>query len=285
MPVWSLWQNGTTLGTPPTLPVKNGKREVEKRGEVIGWTPKATRNLTKWLYGAEVKDFGQGFAFTFTVKDLPVDAPAWAATRKRFIMRLKRMGVTHLHWLTEWQLRKVPHLHGCLWFAPGATICPRIMTKIKTAWLQSAKEYSPADHCQDIKELHSYLGWKQYLSKHASRSAHNSQRCSTNMPETWKSSGRMWGYWGEWEVKELEINLCEKGGHVLRRIIKGWRLASARDDQNPESRKKRVKSARKLYRSNIKNLSSVRGFSEWLELEHQLKIMHYLHDNGYTVKN
>lgn len=284
MPVWTLWQSGCTFGTPPTLP-NNKKRDVEKRGEVIGWTPKATRSLTKWLYGADVKDLGQGLAFTLTIKDLPDDAAAWQNVRAKFFKRLKRLGVSHLHWLTEWQLRKMPHLHGCLWFPPGAQINPRIKSLISNAWLQSAKQYSPAEHCQDVKEMHSYLGWKQYLSKHASRSAHNSQRCTSNMPETWKTSGRMWGCWGDFEIKKIELELCEKGGHALRRIIKGWRIATARSEPHPQKRKTRLQSAKKLYRSDIKNLSSVRGFSEWLELDQQLKIMHYLNDNGYTIEN
>lgn len=283
MATWTLWQNGTCFGTAPVFPIDK-KREIEKRRECIGWTPSSTRNLTKWLYGADVQGFGAGFAFTLTVKDLPYDAKAWAATRKRFIMRLKRLGITHLHWLTEWQLRKMPHLHGCLWFAPGASIPPNVMGLIKTAWLESAKEYNPLEFCQDVKPMHSYLGWKKYLSKHASRSAHNSQRCSSNMPDTWKTSGRMWGYWGDWDMKKAKITMCEKAGHSLRRIIKNWRIASARKEKNTLAREKRLKSAKRLFQTNNIKLSRVRGFSEWLDYEDQLKIARHLIDRGFLLQ-
>lgn len=279
----TLWQNGCVFGIPPAPRPQSS--EIALRRATIGWTPSATRNLTKWLYGANVDHLGEGFAFTLTVRDLPIDANEWKLTRAKFFKRLKRLGVVNLHWLTEWQLRKIPHLHGCLWFPKDFDVPPNIVGLITDAWLKSSKQFKPEYWCQDVKWLETYKGWKQYLSKHASRSAHNSQRCSSNMPDTWKTSGRMWGYWGEWTEKKFVINICQKGGFAYRRIIKGWRLASARSEKDDKKRVTRIRSAKSMYRSNIKNLSQVRGLSEWLDIEHQLKIVDHLILRGFSISS
>ena len=271
--------NGAVFGTPPTP--NNKKKIVFERGETNGWTASSTRSLTKWLYGADVREFGDGIAFSFTVKDYPADASKWAAVRKRFILRLKRLGMTHFQWLTEWQLRGCPHLHGCVWVDNYQG--DRTLALIEQAWLGASKEYGSEIWGQDIKPIRDFLGWKNYLSKHASRSAHNDQRSNVNMPKTWTKSGRMWGYWGEWPTFNLEFEICEKGGHAYRRIIKGWRLASSRSEIDPKKRKGRVRSAKKMFKSSIQNLSSVRGLSEWSDMEHTLKIIDHLKIRDFRI--
>ncbi|WP_213058401.1 rolling circle replication-associated protein, partial [Escherichia coli] len=113
MATLKLYHNGLTAGIPP---MKNN-HERAKRGEVKGWSKSASRNNTKFLRSVHVPDLtGAAVAFTLTIRDCPPSSEDWKILRENFIKRLRRAGMVRLHWLTEWQQRGVPHLHGIAYF-------------------------------------------------------------------------------------------------------------------------------------------------------------------------
>tara|TARA_R110002072_G_C7879888_1_gene527938 strand:- start:787 stop:1014 length:228 start_codon:yes stop_codon:yes gene_type:complete len=67
--------------------------------------------------------------------------------------------------------------------------------------------------------------------------------------------------------------------HRLRRILRNWRIADARTQGNSW----RIKSARQMLKSNKRELSDVRGASEWLEMGPSLAILDYLKAQGMDV--
>ena len=86
-------------------------------GRVKGWSKTASRNNTKFLRSVYVPDLsGAAVAFTLTIRDCPPTSDDWKILRETFIKRLRRAGMVRLHWLTEWQKRGVPHLHGIAYF-------------------------------------------------------------------------------------------------------------------------------------------------------------------------
>jgi hypothetical protein len=113
MPVIQVYRHGMTAGVPPSMPPS----PTHRRGDVQGWSKNATRSNTRFLYSVdETKLTGHGCAVTLTIRDCPPSAQDWKRLREALFVRLRRMGLVRAHWLTEWQRRGVPHLHGALWF-------------------------------------------------------------------------------------------------------------------------------------------------------------------------
>ena len=283
MPVVKLYNNGFTCGNPPS---KND-HERGLRKETKGWTYSASRNNTRFLYSVVPEDLhGFGYAFTFTIRDLPSCPGDWEKTRQKLVKRFRRMGMIRLHWLTEWQSRGVPHLHGVVYFpeALNATMLESFVHH----WLESAREYNPTEMAQDIKPVTSALGWLEYLSKHASRGVHHYQR--NGKPKSWEKTGRMWGKSGEWSTKMSEGEIDLETFHRLRRLIRSWRVADARKPlARPKLKvvngevvsewqnKKRILSAKTCLKHRDKNLSTVLGMSEWIPEPLALTMLDWLH--------
>lgn len=292
----SAYRNGLTMGTPPSAP----NRTPPPRGEVVGWSSAAVRRHTKWLYsvGAEALD-GDGWAFTLTVRDCPPDAASWHAVRRAFVKRMERLGSVRFHWVTEWQRRGVPHLHGVVYFGgpiPGPIPAPE--AAIVVAWLGAAAAYRPGWRSQDVGPITGPLGWLQYLSKHAARGVAHYQR--QGKPEGWTKTGRLWGYGGSWPTSEpMRFDLDREGGYRLRRLVRSWRVADARaalqrQEQHPASdpqlqlqrlsaARRRVRSARRMLRCSDPKLSAVRGASEWVPEETGVQLLWLLVGDGHAV--
>lgn len=285
-----IYSNGMTLSFPRNTTTSNPGLKAKS----VGWSESSTRSNTQFLYSVNSEKLtGFGYAFTFTIRDLPPSPAHWYEVRQRFFKRLKRMGMIRYHWVTEWQRRGVPHLHGCLYFDHELHF--NEVQKIKSHWSKSASDYVANFKAQDIKKIESAVGWLKYLAKHGSRSKHHYQRSSK--PPEWDSSGRVWGKGGDWPVKLTEHVTDNRKLFKLRRLVKRWRIADARKPQpfslagymyypdNPVywsifpagvKNSRRIRQARRCLKSNDPKISAVRGMSEWVPESVAFKMIGYI---------
>ena len=273
MPVVKLYPHGYTTGTAPT--VNSHKRA--KRGDVGGWSASSTRSNTRFLYSIKETGLtGFGFAYTLTVKDCPPSHEDWHTMRTAFFKRLRRMGMIRAHWVTEWQRRGVPHLHCAVWFEYPVRAEPI------THWFMIAKKYGAKVPGQHWSEITDSVGWFKYLSKHASRGLSHYQRSPENVPDGWKKTGRMWGYLGDWpRDAPLEFHVPNETYFPLRRIIRGLCKADARASGDV----RRIKHTRHMLTCHNKDLSQVRGISEWGKQDHMIPVMIFLASQGYEIEH
>lgn len=275
MPVITVCHNGVSMGFPP----RRNDHSRALRGATQGWTASATRSNRKFLWSVDCPGLkGEGYSFTLTVRDCPPTAAAWTSMRNALVRRLKREGAYRLHWLTEWQRRGVPHLHGCVWFdGPGHG------RSVVQHWLAVSGEFGSDHRGQDWKPITGALGWLQYLAKHADRGVFNYQRAAESIPPGWEAStGRMWGHVGEWPMVEPQrIVIDDAGGYAFRRIAQRWRLANARTEPDLQKRAARVRSARRLLQHKDRAASSVRGSAEWLPRAATCQALLHLAAAGY----
>jgi hypothetical protein len=234
-----------------------------KRGQVEGWSVGATRRNTQFLMSIREDELtGSGVALTLTVRDCPETAQEWHRIRKAWIERMRRAGMVRLHWVTEWQRRGVPHLHGAIWF-PGNRY--DLATPLE-AWCEVSALYGALHRGQHARPIDGPVGWFQYLSKHAARGVKHYQRSIDNIPEGWQSkTGRVWGYSGEWPLAEprrfgLQAQEGDGGWFRMRRMVRGWRRAESRASGD----RWRIVSSRSMLKSKEPQLSRLRGFSEWM---------------------
>src|SRR5581483_8676433 len=91
-----------------------------KRGEVQGWTDKASRENTKFLRSVHTDLLsGDGYAITLTVRDLPESSAAYRTAVDLFLRRLKRGGMLRSHRVLEMTRRRRPHTHASVYFPEG----------------------------------------------------------------------------------------------------------------------------------------------------------------------
>lgn len=278
MPIITVYQHGLTSGTPP---MRNDHKRA-KRDKVRGWTSKTARSNTSFLRSIVLNDLsGQGIAFTLTVKDCPQTHADWHKSVKAMLMRLSRMGAIRYHWVTEWQKRGVPHLHGVAYFPDSDTRRSiTIQSEIIQAWLHVASKYNGLGRGQNCKPINDSLGWLQYLAKHASRGAHHYQRSALNIPVGWLHTGRMWGKGGDWPIAEpMKFDLDREANFAYRRVLRGYRIAQARDEGNPRG----IVSARRMLKCNLRTLSEVRGTSAWIPEHVTMSILGYLASQGHLI--
>lgn len=277
MPIVTVYRHGATAGVPP---MKNDHLRA-LRGEVGGWSEGATRRNTRFLYSIR-EDLltGAGMAITLTLRTCPESAQAWHRIRRAWEMRMVRAGMTRLHWVTEWQRRGVPHLHGAIWF-PDAYDHRRIVE----AWCAVAERYGAGYRGQFTRPIDGPVGWFQYLSKHAARGVKHYQRAAENIPEGWQEkTGRMWGKSGDWPTRPaVRINLQDQhgdGGYfAYRRLARSWRVADARAAGD----RFRLKSARAMLACPDRALSTVRGVSEWIPEAVSMAMVANIASRGFSV--
>jgi len=175
-----------------------------------------------------------------------------------------------LHWLTEWQRRQVPHLHGAIWFDDSdPEAVRRRHGLIISAWVEAAWQYGAGLRGQDCRVITGAPGWFEYLAKHATRSVKNYQRSALSIPEGWKKTGRMWGHWGEWPQREtIEVRLNDAGFFRLRRLWIGYQIARARDKGDFY----RVAFLRRYLQAQAP-VSRSRGLGEWVSQDVQLGLI------------
>lgn len=274
MAVLSVYQHGATSGIPG-----DNHGMAGKRGVVNGWSHAATKNNIKFLRSVVLSELEQGgIAFTLTLKDCPPSGEVWHQLRRSFVKRLERAGMSKLHWVTEWQKRGVPHLHGVAYFDKPD---PRILRHIVLHWCAVAAEFGAVEHAQHVAEISDSLGWLKYLAKHASRGVTHYQRSSQSIPEGWKKTGRVWGHTGDWPLRDaIKIELDKVAFFRFRRMVRAWRISDARqaDDLG------RLKSARAMLTCSDPVLSELRGVSEWVTQEVTLRMAELLASQGYDVK-
>jgi hypothetical protein len=293
----NIYSNGLTLGVPPSKQTK----APAKRSKVTGWSESSTRSNTVFLYSVDSTQLTEhGYAFTFTLRDLPPTPNDWYKIREKFIKRCKRANLIRYHWVTEWQRRGVPHLHGCLYFPDPLGFSE--IKALKAAWCSSVGKYYALQRGQDVKPIDSAVGWLKYLAKHGSRSKYHYQRSSK--PSEWDSSGRVWGKGGEWPVRHTQHDLGRLF-HRFRRLVRQWRIADARlplpvvdasgqvifspgdqryyeafgNGRNYPRNSRRIRQARRCLTSGDRSSSTVRGMSEWIPEALAFRMVQFL-ENG-----
>lgn len=311
MPLIRLYPNGSTAYNPSGVT----NTSPTKRKETIGWSPHVSKRLKKWLYSIPIDSLsGQGYSFTLTVRDCPADSETWAKIRDNFIKRLFRSGCIRLQWLTEWQGRGVPHIHGIAYFDNEYS-----SGEIIRHWLQVSKEFNSVSYAQDSKPVHSVLGWLDYLAKHASRGYYHYQRSPDNVPDGWKKTGRVWGFRGDFLSRTpMEFQIDQAGFNQYRRIAKKLHHSKVRDrfkkvliglikdegksiplgmikDVPPDrlnivlrrffhkSLFREYKYSKYALKSNDENLGRIMGVSDWIDIDHSQRIVMWLGSQGYDV--
>lgn len=253
----TIFPNGVTLSNPRYGPMPG---EVAKRGKTQGWSRKTTARFRRWLFSVDGAALpARGFGLTLTVKDRVPTPGDWKKCRDRFVRRLEYQGLELFQWLTEFQRRGVPHLHGMAFFAEDAQVTAEA---IKKHWLGAAKEFRPGIRSQHISEVYNLTGWLQYQTKHAARGIRHVQRVS--VPEEWQDgTGRMWGVSGPWPTREESYEIDQAAFHRARRGFRSWLIADARKD----GRVYQAADLRRLLRDPDRKRSTVRGVGEFVPEE------------------
>lgn len=283
MAVVSVYQHGIKAGVAPGP--SDHKRA--KRKAVSGWSAKSTRSNLDFLRSVQIENLdGQGFCITLTVKTCPATAKIWEGMRDAYVKRLKRAGMTRLHWVTEWQRRGVPHLHGMVYFPEVGSELELIdrLNLLEDAWVDVCQVLDADSLSQHVVPIGDQVGWLEYLAKHAARGVNHYQRSGESMPVGWKGlSGRVWGKSGDWPVGEPAVFEMQNAGFWrLRRAVRGYRLADARASKG-KVRLRRIVSARSCLKCHNRNLSSVRGVSEWAPASVNLCLVDWVSSMGYAV--
>jgi hypothetical protein len=254
LPTIRLYANGLTMG------VAGRNDAPSKRGTVRGWSEGSVRRHTAWLYsidaGSLTRSGEHGYAVTLTVRECPPTERDWRQIRHAWLQWCRDHGATRVHWVVEWQRRRVPHLHAAVYFPAGSAESG--MTAA-IAWLGTAGEFDPTVNGQWWDTISGVEGWLKYLSKHAARGVRHYQR--QGKPDGWETTGRLWGKNGDWPEEEpVEWAGTMQDFHRFRRLVRSWRIADARAAGDP----KRIRLARRALRCPLPRLSAVRGVSDWV---------------------
>lgn len=252
MPRVTIMPLGATASCPRTGPLA----ELPVRGEVRGWSRQSTARLRRWFFSVDEQGLdGEGVSLTLTVRDFPASAREWAAARRAFLMRMGRLGLVRGQWLTEWQKRGAPHMHGVLFFPEGSVGLQEAVTR---HWLESAGQWSPGAASQVVSPLWGLSGWLQYQAKHSARGIRHAQR--RGMPPGWETSGRLWGVVGDWPTREEVHEVPMDEFHRFRRLLRSWLVSEARRGGDP----RRVARLRGLLRDPDRARSSVRAVGKFV---------------------
>ena len=212
-------------------------------------------------------------------------------------MRFSRMGLIRGHWVTEWQKRGVPHLHGIFFFPEDAG---EMRARMVSAWCEVAAEFGAGVKGQHVREVTHIVGWFKYLAKHASRGYKHYQRARENVPDGWKKTGRVWGYIGDWPlVDEVRYEVDDKAYFWLRRRAQRYVIANARATMREASPfvlgdkgalAKFVEAratliwARRMWRHGDRLLSRLRGINEWMPKEQIDALILWMLAAGFVVR-
>jgi hypothetical protein len=264
------------------MPSRNPSFHARAKRDVIrGWSPSATRRLTKWLYSVQADQLtGQGYALTLTMRDTPPDRATLDRAFRTLLMRYQRRGVIRLQWVMEMQRRGTPHFHMALYTSEPL---PLIGQEFVSDWLELAAPWGVERAAQRVELLEKASGWLKYLSKHASRSVAHYQR--QGMPPGWEKTGRLWGVRGDWPVVDepMQFELSRSAWFQYRRLVRSYRIADARKERDAKRRAARISSARRMLAAGDQKLSEVRGTSEWVPQHVQIAWLGLLADQGHEI--
>lgn len=278
MPTASVYPAGGTAYMPPH---RVSTHQRAKRDAVKGWSPGATRRLTKWLYSVEAEKLsGHGYALTLTMRDTPPDRAALDRTFRALMARYDRLGVVRLQWVMELQRRGTPHFHMAV-YTPEKL--PLLGWELVDHWLAVAEPYGAAWGSQKVEPLKQENGWLRYMSKHASRSVGHYQR--QGMPPGWTVTGRLWGKRGDWPTVDepMRFDMSREAWFRYRRMLQAYRLDDARRERDPKRRADRIRSARRMFSHPDRSVSEVRGVSEWVPQHVQVAFLGLLADEGHEI--
>ena len=233
----TLYPNGCSLG-------KAGMNKApSKRGSCSGWSSAVARRNMRFLWSVENDKLdGVGFSLTYTVQKCPETAQEWSALVHRLSVALMRgtkvsPSAMRLHWVTEWQKRGVPHLHGAVYFSQEAVDAAggpaALCYRLSHVWTHLAAFYGALPHCQTVRHIYDALGWSQYVAKHAARGVKHLQRSPQSLPLKWQGhTGRMWGKSGIWPVAEaLKFDFGNMAAYAaFRRLMRSYAKAQARKE-------------------------------------------------------
>lgn len=254
--------NGLTASMPREGPLE----EPAKRGIIGGWSRQTTQRLRRWFYGVDGQALdGFGFALSLTVRDLPPTPGDWKDTREAFHARLRRDGLIRGQWLTEWQRRGVPHMHGAIYLPAGGL---EVADAVRDHWLAVASRWGAAAKGQTVKPIDGLPGWFRYQAKHSARGVRHYQRA--NRPDAWTgSTGRMWGVLGEWPTRETVLEVDNETFWRFRRRARSWLIADARKSGKLE----RAVWLRGLLRDPDRARSYCRGIGEFCPEDVALRLL------------
>lgn len=257
MALVTVMPNGVTVGSPRYGPMPEN---MPKRGKIQGWSRKTTNRLRRWFFTVDGEALdGQPHALTLTVKKMPPSAEDWTRTHQNYFKRLRREGIVRGQWLTEFQGRGTPHLHGITFFEDEAS---GIQKLLEDHWLEVAAEWQPHIKGQHVKPLHKLVGWLEYQAKHSARGVHHYQRA--NVPMAWRErTGRMWGVLGDWPTREERLAVDTESHWRYRRLLRSWFIAEARK----RGETYRAAALRRMLRDPDRRRSAVRGVSGFVPEE------------------
>lgn len=275
-----VYPNGLTAGITPSHSVTPSGLKTD----VKGWSLDSSRSNTRFLYSVRSEDLtGYGLALSLTVRECPETHDDWKKCREALVKQLVRLGMTRLHWLTEWQRRGFPHMHAAVWFPdPGSDLeRQRLALTILAAWLRITAAYRSLQRSQTVAPITDEIGWLQYLSKHAARGAAHYQRAAAGIPKGWIKTGRMWGHRGEWPTDEpIALELSDwLSWFRFRRLCRSYRLSQARQ----QGKRLSVRAARRMLRCTNDKVAAFRGVSGWIPRETVLAFLDYLSREGGEV--
>ena len=245
-----------------------------KRDIVVGWSAGAARRNLRFLYSIDERELtGEGLALTLTVRDCPPSPESWHLLVRDYFRQVGRVlargghALLRYHYVTEWQRRGVPHLHGAVYVSDGAGASVNLPNVLKGVWEGYAAPYGVNLKAQYVLPITGVLGWFQYVSKHAARGIRHYQRSAANIPDSWrKGTGRMWGKGGAWAIMTLcastwitmAITSCGAGRVPGALLMLGLRFRTLNAIKRPDqylSAKRRLVSARGCLRCPDPHLS------------------------------
>lgn len=241
------------------MPGQGGK--PGKRGVVGGWSLGSAARNARWLQSVS-PPLGLGIAVTLTLKD-PVTSVSWRDLLRTYIRMLsKHPRIEAFHYVVEWQARGVPHLHVCCYVDAEPSAWPTYMVMLRRYWVSISAN---ADmHAQYAKAISSYVGWLEYVAKHGARGMYHYQRGA--VPEGWQgaSSGKMWGYGGNWPGRaEGHLNLSKTDYARFSRVVRRYMISIGRP--------------RKVIRKVFdKTRGFPRGLMEWVPISVSLPLLDWL---------
>jgi hypothetical protein len=213
----TIWPNGLSGGHSPDVSL----RRPGKRGQIKGWSRGAARRNLRflWSIATDLLD-DTGWAITLTSGETPETAAEWEHARSVWLQRCRDAGMTRYHWVTEWTARGRPHMHAAVYGVGRAdkTLFP--------AWLDIADAHGwpVSANAQHFERIRGATGWLQYVAKHAARGVVHYQR--DGAPEGWETTGRLWGYGGDWPTDEPEEVEMGSAQYVLfRGLVWDWMLS------------------------------------------------------------
>lgn len=279
MPTINIYPNGSSGGTPG---MNNGKAGI--RSKVAGWSAQSSRRNMKFLWSIPTDHLtGNGYSFTLTVRDCPETPEQWALWCAVYWKRVRAAGALRIHWVIEWQRRGCPHLHGSVYFPENVSI-DEVHNVLLDGWVYK-NPFEPSRAQQRCLPIYDAVGWGEYVAKHAARGVQHYQRSPENIPKHWKGeTGRIWGYRGNWPRREpLKLNMQDREGdggwYAFRRLVRRYAVSKARAKGDTAA----MIYARRMLRSNRRDLAECRGFASWVPRHAMERLIENVDMRGYSV--